>query len=936
MSKALITAQVDFKKMMFSRRRCIRYDGSFEDRRCLSALSDYLVHYGTNLALFGAGQFCHYFLDNAPELKRTVSVILDHNPNLQGKDIEDIRIIAPENIPHHIKTVFLCTTRWRSIAYMRKSLPENVQIVTLDNLKDIDWRIIPSRAWVPKIDSIYPIDIPEIEFLPDQDVILLDFPARSLAQLPVGFGYVHDALKKEGIKLQTVDLDIIIYHRYHSNRILDGLPAVKTSADRTLPDDIWQPVHYLEWEKNDVIDFFQPDINEIIEKLIHARPRILACSLQQANLSFVRKVVQGVRKSLPEIIVIVGGMSCLQPGAAKFIFPEADYTVVGEADLIISPLVKALLNGDKPRDLPGVWSRYDSAGREFIPGPLPKDLDPLGHPRYDWTNVKLYRNWNGYQLTPIVGSRGCPWARCHFCGERFNWRARTPEKIVDDLEYFNKQGCVEFVFNESDLHGDPQITERMCEEIIRRGLKIRMTAQLRCNGRVNKQYFKKLAKAGFVCLRFGVDAWATNVIKLQRKGYTKDMIRNNLRDATEAGIFTETNIVVGVPGETEDDIDEVIEFIIELKPYIGRMAFINPLMLFRGSDYWEDPDSYGIQFCTDKNELYKTYPVAIPDQAWYSVNPYIDAEVRYKRYRRIAKALIENGVRTGNWADFTTENVQKKESDLANSHNPVIAGPNLEQNMPNNVNDSGIFTSDEPCLMYSYRGYNLIRFCGYIYGYPIALKLIDFGKNEERTKHGVIVGENEVQVKRMIDGVLENQENEQSYLVFRFGDEFLGIPKKGGVLSLLSLKHEPNVEAPSPQLIGSYKGYNLVSYDEFIYAVPLSLGPLDLNRQDHREKPGILVALTESEACNLITNNNKLLCYDAPTLIGSYKGYNLVRYQSQVLIVPLTLGPLDLTDNKTRKLPGIMTAIDEKKARALVDQPVKKKASFLSWFKKEK
>jgi radical SAM superfamily enzyme YgiQ (UPF0313 family) len=888
MPRALINAHVDFEKMMFSRAHCFRYDGSLQEHRCLLALFGYLAKKRMNLALFGAGRLCRYFLDNMPPLKRIISIILDHDKNLHGKEIEGIRIIAPEDIPHHVKTVFLCTTHWRSISRMRKSLPANLQIVTLDDLRDIDWRIIPLRAWVPKVESIYPIEIPEIEFLPNQDVILLDFPARSLAQLPAGFGYVHDALKKEGIKLQTVDLDIIIYHRYHSNRILDGLLAYKTPTGHTLPEDPWQPVHYLEWEKDDVISFFQSDIDEIVEKLIQARPKILACSLQQANLAFAKRVIREVRKSLPELIVIVGGMSCLHPGAAKFIFHEADYTVVGEADLIIGPLVKVLVKGEKPRDLPGVWSRYDSAGREFIPGPIPMHLDPLGHPRYEWTNVGLYRNWNGYQLTPIVGSRGCLWSRCRFCGERFKWRARSPERVVDDLEHFNKNGCVEFVFNESDLHGDPGIIERMCDEIIRRRLMVRMTAQLRCNGRVNRQYFRKLAKAGFVCLRFGVDAWSTNTLKLQRKGYTKDMIRNNLRDTTESGIFTETNIVVGVPGETEADVDEAINFIIELKPYIGRMAFINPLMLFRGSDYWDNPDTYGIRFCNDKNELYKTYPVAIPDRLWFSVDPYIDAEVRYKRYQRIAKTLVEEGIQTGNWADFTTEEIERKEIDLANTHNPATSA-NHGQSIIKNGNDacnrenierieedtlvvesegtmqgwfnkdapvqnSGKLSMDNPFVMPSYRGYNLIRFGRYFYGCPTILGDIDFAKKEDHARPGIIVGENEIQVKNVIDDVLGSQEDEQSYLVFRFGDEFLGIPNTRDFLSIVNIKHEPKVGATSPRLIGSYKGYNLVSYDEFIYAVPLSLGPLDLTRQDAREKPGILVTLTESEARSLIDN----------------------------------------------------------------------------------
>ena len=145
----------------------------------------------------------------------------------------------------------------------------------------------------------------------------------------------------------------------------------------------YDKIHYLEWEKSDTIEFFRSDIEEIVSKLIRAKPKILACSLQQCNLAFTREVVQGLRKGHPDVIVIVGGMSCLQPDAAKFVFPDADYTVVGEADLIIGPLVKALLKGQIPRDLPGVLSRTGTPVRKFEPGPIPLDLDTLGHPRFE-------------------------------------------------------------------------------------------------------------------------------------------------------------------------------------------------------------------------------------------------------------------------------------------------------------------------------------------------------------------------------------------------------------------------------------------------------------------------------------------------------------------------------------------------------------------------
>ncbi len=151
---------------------------------------------------------------------------------------------------------------------------------------------------------------------------------------------------------------------------------------------------------------------------------------------------------------------------------------------------------------------------------------------------------------------------------------------------------------------------------------------------------------------------------MQRKGYTKDVIRRTLRDAWEAGIFTEVNIVVGVPGETNADAGEAIGFLLALKPYIRRVPFINPLMLFRGSDYWNDPEEFGIKFKTDKDYLYGTFPGAIPDWSWYSENPFIDSKVRFQRYKRIYNQLKKNGFNLTEWVEFTPDEVQKKNDEL--------------------------------------------------------------------------------------------------------------------------------------------------------------------------------------------------------------------------------------------------------------------------------
>jgi hypothetical protein len=305
---------------------------------------------------------------------------------------------------------------------MRRAIPPGIAVIDPNVIADSPSRV-PARAWVPwSRDVIYPIDVPEIEFRSGLDVLLIDCPARNLGLMPNGLGYVHNALKHTGTNFQTIDLDIVIYHRFHVRRLFDEGGTVKLANGRVLPTDPWQAEHYDFWTEPDTLAFMASDIDEIVAKLVAARPKVLAMSIQSCNEGFSARVVEGVRRAFPEVIVLVGGFSCYNADIGLSAFPQADYMCIGEADLTVGALVERLSAGERPANVPGVISKHDDSTFQFIPAPMPHDLDLLDHPRYEWYDLDVYRNYNGYQLTPVIASRGCRWSRLARSRCAADWR----------------------------------------------------------------------------------------------------------------------------------------------------------------------------------------------------------------------------------------------------------------------------------------------------------------------------------------------------------------------------------------------------------------------------------------------------------------------------------------------------------------------------------
>jgi len=200
------------------------------------------------------------------------------------------------------------------------------------------------------------------------------------------------------------------------------------------------------------------------------------------------------------------------------------------------------------------------------------DIDTLPFPAYDLLDLDVYQKY-GYMKSEVVkfpgratfllASRGCPY-RCSFCslylfGHRR--RTRTPENVIKEIRYLHDQHGVRVVrFQDPEFVLDRKWIERFCGMLIEEELKVRWSAQTRYDS-VDRDLLGLMREAGCYHLNFGFESGSQAVLDAVEKRQSLQDVSETLRSASELGILSSNNVLIGLPGETTMTIRDTLGFI---------------------------------------------------------------------------------------------------------------------------------------------------------------------------------------------------------------------------------------------------------------------------------------------------------------------------------------------------------------------------------------
>lgn len=188
----------------------------------------------------------------------------------------------------------------------------------------------------------------------------------------------------------------------------------------------------------------------------------------------------------------------------------------------------------------------------------------------------------------VMTSRGCPYL-CTFCashkthGRRM--RYHSVERVEEDLKKLKEKfGAKTIVFQDDHFMSDKDRVEKILNVVTDLEL-----GSLYQNGltlyALDRPMLEKFYKAGVRHLVLPVESGSPKVLKENMKKPLKLNISERVaKDCRELGIYTNTNIIIGMPGETKKDIEESRINLRKIKTNWFNIVCASPLV---GSEMYE-------------------------------------------------------------------------------------------------------------------------------------------------------------------------------------------------------------------------------------------------------------------------------------------------------------------------------------------------------------
>ncbi|MFH1460428.1 MAG: radical SAM protein [Candidatus Omnitrophota bacterium] len=335
----------------------------------------------------------------------------------------------------------------------------------------------------------------------------------------------------------------------------------------------------------------------------------------------------------PNVINIAGGhyFSWMVKDSLKN--HPIDIIVKFEGEQTIVDLIDALKQRRDLNSVPGIAFKKNSQIIETQARPIIQNLDELPIPAYDLMPMRKYGDraifWP--ESATIEGSRGCI-DTCSYCSLWTFWgkhnnsgcredkikatpffRQKSIDHVMQEIEIlYEKYNRRLLLWADPTFNVNPEWTDKLCDEILRRNYKLEHWVFLRTDYALRDEktgLLAKMVRAGIVHPLFGVErSHADEWNKLGKHGYKRDEIKelfHIMRDKYPQ-IFRQATFITCLPFDDEKSMMNLAKYAVEID---CDFPVLHPATPVPGTYLYEEVIKNNFLEEKDLKEAYWEYPL---------------------------------------------------------------------------------------------------------------------------------------------------------------------------------------------------------------------------------------------------------------------------------------------------------------------------------------
>jgi radical SAM superfamily enzyme YgiQ (UPF0313 family) len=335
------------------------------------------------------------------------------------------------------------------------------------------------------------------------------------------------------------------------------------------------------------------------EKVIRERdPDIVGITARALDLASALVLARIIKSVSKDKVVVLGGPAATTCTDLVLEDRNVDFVIRGEAEVTMVDLLRAIQQPNPDyRLIDGLSFRDTDNIVHNRPRALIEDISSLPFPARDRLLYadRLPRNLYAAMMGDMVTSRGCSY-NCAFCASYSIWgsrvpRTRTAENCVDEILHVrDTYGSRRFLFWDDLFTISRQRAIEICNLLLEKKANVSWLCLVRANT-LDEGLLKIMKQAGCIEVQVGVESGSDRILKKVEKGVTLEQVRKAAYMIRKSQIPWRAFLIIGIPGETKEEMDATINLIPELHPNVVELGVFAP---YPGSPLCKDLKEAGL------------------------------------------------------------------------------------------------------------------------------------------------------------------------------------------------------------------------------------------------------------------------------------------------------------------------------------------------------